>query len=96
MNTFLNPDVVDKKEEIAGPMKLSRSTEEEKQSQLRRLRGFQARYKAESPQALVKLKKVAMENSNIFAELMETVKVCSLGQITQALYEVGGQYRRNI
>ncbi|MFH0812022.1 MAG: fused isobutyryl-CoA mutase/GTPase IcmF [Pseudomonadota bacterium] len=95
VNTFLNPDV-EKRGQISCKIELSRSTEEEKRSQLRRLREFQECHKNEAPHALAKLKKVAMEGGNIFAELMETVRFCSLGQITQALYEVGGQYRRNI
>jgi len=95
VNTFLNPDV-SKRGEISCTLQLSRSTEEEKQSQLRRLREFQERHKEEAPQALKRLKEVALSGGNIFAELMETVKVCSLGQITQALYEVGGKYRRNV
>jgi len=77
-------------------MELSRSTEEEKQSQLPRLREFQKRHKNEAPETLPRLKKTALNGGNIFAEPMETARVCSLGQITQALYEVGGQYRRNI
>jgi len=95
VNTFLNPDV-EKRGTVSCKIELSRSTEEEKQSQLQRLREFQELHKNEAPDALAKLKKTAMEGDIIFAELMETVRVCSLGQITQALYEVGGQYRRNI
>lgn len=77
-------------------IELSRSTEEEKQSQLRRLRSFQQRNKSKAGDVLESLKTVAFEGDNIFAELMKTVKVCSLGQITRAMYEVGGQYRRNV
>ncbi|MBW1712293.1 MAG: cobalamin-dependent protein [Deltaproteobacteria bacterium] len=95
VNTFVNPEaepVLD----LGGPggCGLSRSTEEEKQSQLKRLRAFHKAHAKESGPALKKLKKVALAGGNIFEELMETARVCSLGQITEALYEVGGQYRR--
>jgi methylmalonyl-CoA mutase len=60
------------------------------------VRAFQARNAALAPQALQRLQRTAAAGANIFAELMETVKVCSLGQISHALYEVGGQYRRNM
>ena len=77
-------------------MELARSTENEKQSQLRRLAAFHERNHAQTGPALERLKQVAMANGNVFAELMNTVRVCSLGQITHALFEVGGQYRRNM
>ena len=76
--------------------KLARATEEEKESQLTRLAEFQQRNEQAAPAALERLQKVALSGENIFAELMDTVRVCSLGQITQALYDVGGQYRRNM
>jgi len=60
------------------------------------LRAFQARNAPRAPAALARLKQVAGAHGNVFAELMETVKSCSLGQITHALYEVGGRYRRNM
>ncbi|MFO1400685.1 MAG: methylmalonyl-CoA mutase family protein [Steroidobacteraceae bacterium] len=75
---------------------LIRSTEEEKQAQVANVRAFQARHAARSAAALERLQRVAAGGGNVFAELMETVKVCSLGQVTGALYRVGGQYRRNI
>ena len=71
-------------------------TEEEKQQQIDYLRAFWKRNEDRSDEMLQRLRKVAIENGNLFAELMETVKYCSLGQITHALYEVGGQYRRNM
>jgi methylmalonyl-CoA mutase len=77
-------------------VELARATEKEKQSQLRRLREFQGRHETEAPAALERLQKVALAGENIFAELMETVRTCSLGQITQTLFEVGGKYRRNM
>ena len=95
VNTFLNPDK-DQEREVSC-MELSRATEEEKASQLRRLRESSRPVTRTSPRpALSRLKKTALSGGNIFAELMETVKTCSLGQITQALYEVGGRYRRNM
>jgi methylmalonyl-CoA mutase len=78
------------------PLQLARGTEEERQSQLRRLADFHARHAAEAPAALERLKAVVTSGGNVFAELMETVRVCSLGQITEAFFEVGGRYRRNM
>ena len=77
-------------------IQLARSTAEEKQGQIRRLRDFQQRHQNESPAALERLQRVALENGNVFAELMNAVRCCSLGQITHALFEVGGQYRRSM
>ncbi len=94
VNTFIHPDAKEVDMSSGGGCALSRSTEEEKQSQLNRLREFHKKHEKESGPALERLKKVCLEGGNIFAELMETVKTCSLGQITRALYEVGGQYRR--
>ncbi len=94
VNTFTSPAA--DHEEAACAVELSRATEEEKSSQLRRLREFQAGHAAEAPAALERLKKTALSGENIFAELMETVRCCSLGQISRALFEVGGQYRRNM
>jgi len=94
VNTFRDPHAV--ADEMSESVELSRATEQEKQSQLQRLADFQARHADAAPGALERLQKVALAGENIFAELMETVKVCSLGQITQALYDVGGQYRRNM
>jgi methylmalonyl-CoA mutase len=73
-----------------------RSTVEERENQIRNLVAFHARHAGRSAAALQRLKEVARSGGNLFAELMETVKTCSLGQITHALYEVGGQYRRNM
>ena len=73
-----------------------RSTEEEKQGQIQRLREFQQRHQDEAPAALRRLQGAAMAERNVFAELMNAVRSCSLGQITDALFEVGGQYRRNM
>ncbi|WP_124728532.1 fused isobutyryl-CoA mutase/GTPase IcmF [Staphylospora marina] len=91
VNTFENPNPPEDYE-----IELTRATPEEKETQLRNLREFQERHKNEAPVALERLKQVARSGGNIFAELMRTVRVASLGQITRALYEVGGQYRRNM
>jgi len=78
------------------PQEVIRSTTEEKEQQINNLQAFWKRNESKSADALSKLKEAAVRNENIFAQLMETVKYCSLGQITHALYEVGGQYRRNM
>ena len=76
--------------------KRTRSTEQEKQSQIKRLGEFQARQAGEASAMLSRLKQTARDGGNIFAVLMDAVRCCSLGQITDALFEVGGQYRRNM
>ncbi len=92
VNTFRNPHA-----DPAPPtVLLARSTAEEKESQLSRLADFQARHASEAPAALERLKATVMANGNVFGELMNTVRTCSLGQITGALFEVGGQYRRSM
>jgi methylmalonyl-CoA mutase len=93
INTFLSKS--DASEEHKGAQ-LIRSTEQEKQDQVAAVRAFQARNAGASPAALRKLQLAAASGGNVFGELMECVKVCSLGQISHALYEVGGQYRRNM
>ncbi|MBK8750379.1 MAG: methylmalonyl-CoA mutase family protein [Candidatus Competibacteraceae bacterium] len=92
VNTFRNPNA---KHEQA-TVELARSTDEEKQSQLRRLREFQERNRQGSGAILARLKQAAIANENLFVVLVEAVRYCSLGQITTALFEVGGQYRRNM
>ncbi|WAA12202.1 fused isobutyryl-CoA mutase/GTPase IcmF [Fervidibacillus halotolerans] len=94
VNTFLNPNPP--KEEEINNMELVRATKEEKETQIRNLQQFKKHNEGKAEEALERLKRVAESGGNIFEELMETVKVASLGQITKALYEVGGQYRRNI
>ena len=92
VNTFRNPHgdaVMDK-------LELARSTDEEKQSQLARLEAFHARHADKSAAMLKALQQAVIENRNVFEVLMDAVRVCSLGQITTALFEVGGQYRRNM
>ena len=73
-----------------------RSTTDEKENQINALKAFHQRHADQSAAMLKRLQQVAINNGNLFAELMETVKYCSLGQITNALYSVGGQYRRNM
>ncbi|TKC16899.1 fused isobutyryl-CoA mutase/GTPase IcmF [Robertmurraya kyonggiensis] len=94
VNTYLNPNPP--LEEDVDNMELARASKEEKELQINNLRDFQQRNEDKVEVALLKLKETAMNGENIFAELMETVKVASLGQITRALYDVGGQYRRNM
>ena len=92
VNTFLNK----KGSPTLLPGEVIRSTREEKDQQIKNLRAFCQRNISVSTAALKRLQRVAVKNENLFDELMETVKYCSLGQITHALYEVGGQYRRNM
>ena len=92
VNCFLDPATAEA--EPPREVQLARASDEEKRDQIVRLRGFQARHAGETADALARLKKVALAQGNVFAELMHTVRVASLGQITHALYEVGGQYRR--
>jgi methylmalonyl-CoA mutase len=92
VNTFRNPhgDALPRK------LELIRSTEEEKRSQLGRLRAFHQKHENDAPAMLERLREAVMRNENVFAVLMDAVRVCSLGQITHALFEVGGQYRRSM
>jgi len=92
VNTFRNP----KGDQVLEKLELARSTEEEKKSQLDRLHAFHAKHAKESPAMLSRLQKAVIHNDNVFEVLMDAVRVCSLGQITNALFEVGGQYRRNM
>jgi methylmalonyl-CoA mutase len=92
VNTFRNPHG----EAQHGPLALARGTEEEKQSQLRRLHDFQERHRDGARQHLARLRAAAMGGENVFGVLMDAARVCSLGQITDAFFEVGGEYRRNV
>ncbi|OXM64412.1 MULTISPECIES: fused isobutyryl-CoA mutase/GTPase IcmF [Amycolatopsis] len=92
VNTFRNPHPEDDEVEV----ELARATEEEKQSQLTRLADFQQRHSHDAEQALQALREAATRGDNLFGVLMDAARVCSLGQITEAFFEVGGQYRRNI
>jgi len=93
VNTFVNPDPA----QVAPPMReITRATQEEKRQQLANLRAFQRQHDGEAPAALARLRQAALDGRNIFEELMDTARVASLGQITRALYEVGGKYRRSM
>jgi methylmalonyl-CoA mutase len=92
VNTFRNPHG----DEVMETLELARSTDDEKQSQLKRLEAFHAANAQKAPAMLERLKSAVIHNDNVFEVLMDAVRVCSLGQITGALFEVGGQYRRNM
>ena len=92
VNTFRNP----KGNGTAPTIELARSTDEEKQSQLKRLQVFQSRHTAAAAQMIIRLRAAVINNDNVFDVLMDAVRVCSLGQITHALFEVGGEYRRSM
>ncbi len=94
VNTYLNPNPPSDAD--IDNMEIARASTEEKETQIHNLQEFWKQHESESEAAITRLQEVAVNNGNIFAELMETVKVASLGQITKALYEVGGQYRRNM
>jgi methylmalonyl-CoA mutase len=91
VNTFLAPAEDEPRE-----LKLTRGTESEKQSQLTRLRDFQSRHRDEASAALDRLRTSAAHGDNLFDALMDAARVCSLGQVTDAFFEIGGQYRRNV
>ncbi len=93
VNTFLDPH---RGETPAGPVELARATEAEKQSQLKRLADFHARHADTAPEAIARLQGAAISGGNVFAALMDAVRHCSLGQISDAFFEAGGQYRRNV
>ena len=92
VNTFRNPHG----DAVQDTLELARSTDGEKQSQLKRLADFHKLHAKESPAMLKRLQKAVIDNKNVFEVLMDAVRICSLGQITNALFEVGGQYRRNM
>jgi methylmalonyl-CoA mutase len=93
VNTYLNPNA---EELIADDIELRRATVEEKDGQISNVRGLQQQNAANIEESLAKLKKVARDGGNIFTQMMETARYASLGQISRALYKVGGQYRRNM
>jgi len=92
VNTFKPPQALEAPQKI----ELARSTDAEKQSQLQRLNDFHQRHASASAAMLLRLQQAVISNANVFEVLMDAVRVCSLGQITHALFEVGGQYRRNM
>jgi len=92
VNTFLS----EKNENLYDKMEITRATKEEKDQRLSQLNEFHKIHSAKSVEALDRLRKVAIENGNIFEELLNTVEHCSMGQITRVLYEIGGKYRRGM
>ena len=92
VNTFLNPNA----DASAQTVELARSTDEEKQRQIEHLNDFNQQHKKEAEIALANVRQTAIAGENIFNELMRAVRVCSLGQLSDVLYEAGGQYRRNM
>ncbi len=93
VNTFVKPDAGDG---TPAHVELARATDEEKASQLAKVRAFQAEHATEAEEALARLKAAATSDDNVFAVLMDAARVCTLGQVTEAFFEVGGQYRRNV
>jgi len=91
VNTFLNDD-----EEPLSNITLARSDDAEKNSQIARLQDFQARHKDDSEAAIKRVQQAVIQGENVFAELIHAAEVCSLGQLTEAFFSVGGQYRRNL
>jgi methylmalonyl-CoA mutase len=92
VNTFRKPET----EAAPAAVELARSTDAEKQSQLKRLEAFKQTHAGQAAQLLERLRRTVIENGNTFEVLMEAVRGCSLGQITHTLYDVGGRYRRNM
>ena len=92
VNTFLNPNEDDEPPTVD----LARATEDEKKSQLDRVQAFQKEHRSEATEAIARLKEAATSGENVFAVLMDAARVCSLQQVTEAFFEVGGQYRRSV
>jgi methylmalonyl-CoA mutase len=92
VNTFRNPAG----DAIPTSLELARSDDDEKNDQIDRLRRFQVVHAADRPAALERLRRAALANENLFAVLVDVVRCCSLGEITDTLFEVGGKYRRNV
>ena len=92
VNTFVNPNEDDEPPTVD----LARATEDEKKSQLDRVQAFQKEHRSEATEAIARLKEAATSDENVFAVLMEAARVCSLQQVTEAFFEVGGQYRRSV
>lgn len=93
VNTFRKPHV---EGEEAPTVELARATESEKESQLARVRAFHEAHTTEAADAIKRLRLAAINHENVFAVLMDAARVCSLQQVTEAFFEVGGQYRRNV
>ncbi|MGZ4487943.1 MAG: methylmalonyl-CoA mutase family protein, partial [Nocardioides sp.] len=93
VNTFRNPRADDG---TPVHVELARATDAEKEGQLRRVHEFQDSHRDEAQAAIARLKEAAISGENVFAVLVDAARVCSLGQVTEAFFEVGGQYRRNV
>jgi methylmalonyl-CoA mutase len=93
VNTFLNPSG---DFEASLPTQLVRASYDDKRLQIENLRAFQEKHQKEAAEALENLKQVAQSRGNIFAALMKAARVCSLGQMSKALYSIGGEYRRSV
>jgi methylmalonyl-CoA mutase len=91
VNTFTHPGG-----EPIHEVELRRATDDEKRSQLERVSAFREKHQAEAEEALARLKAAAASDANVFAVLMDAARVCTLQQVTEAFFEVGGQYRRNV
>ncbi|RLV50338.1 methylmalonyl-CoA mutase [Nocardioides mangrovicus] len=96
VNTFRRPDPADGEDGTPQHVELARATDVEKQSQLAGVRAYQAEHSEAAAAAIAELKRVATSDGNVFAALMDAARVCTLGQVTEAFFEVGGQYRRNV
>jgi methylmalonyl-CoA mutase len=96
VNTFRRPESGGSEGGTPDHVELARATETEKHSQLTRVRTYQEDHAVEAAAALARLKKAAVTGDNMFAVLMDAARVCTLGQVTEAFFEVGGQYRRNV
>ena len=92
VNTFLGSEADAEQVE----MELARSSDTEKRDRIAVVEAFRERHAGDRPEALARLRSTALSGGNVFAELMHTVRCCTLGEITEALFEVGGQYRRNV
>jgi methylmalonyl-CoA mutase len=92
VNTFRNPHEGETPREVV----LARASESEKEGQLARVTAYKAEHRVEAEEALARLKASATSGENVFAVLMDAARVCSLQQVTEAFFEVGGQYRRNV
>jgi methylmalonyl-CoA mutase len=95
VNTFIDPKTLDPLF-VPAKIEMARASYEEKESQLQNLAKYQSTRGTEADRELANLKRAALAGENVFAALMSAARVCSLYQMTQALYEVGGQYRRNL
>ncbi|MCS6838203.1 MAG: methylmalonyl-CoA mutase family protein, partial [Bdellovibrionaceae bacterium] len=95
VNTFIDPDTL-REDYVPPKIEMARASYQEKQQQLQHVKDYKKKHEKEAQAAIQYLKQTVIAGGNIFAALMDCARVCTLGQITQALFEVGGQYRRNM